>query len=179
MGFTDEQLRQLARDQFSLKRIKEIVVAGVSLPESESKSTFEQAYGKNFVNVVRVKAGDFLKDVKINDDDIKKYYEAHKSELKSEEKRKVELVRLGLSEEQKKLKDKERIDALQKLADRANDVAQALVDKGTDFHQVGAKFQLPVESTGMVCDGWAGISMVEPLRASVLPERFVLPIRDG
>ena len=148
LGFTDEQLRDLARDQFCLKRIKEIVVAGVSLPESESKSTFEQAYGKNFVNVVRVKSGDFLKEIKINDDDIKKYFDAHKSELKSEERRKVELVRLGLSEEQKKLKDKERIDALQKLADRANDVAQALVDKGADFHQVAAKFQLPVESTG-------------------------------
>src|SRR5207253_8341934 len=76
------------------------------------------------------------------------YFEAHKSELKTEEKRKVEFVRLALSEEQKKLKDKERIDALQKLADRANDVSQALLEKGADFHQVAAKFQLPVETTG-------------------------------
>jgi len=60
----------------------------------------------------------------------------------------VEFVRLALSEEQKKLKDKERIDALQKLADRANDFGQALLEKGADFHQVAAKFQLPVESTG-------------------------------
>jgi peptidyl-prolyl cis-trans isomerase D len=148
LGFTDEQLRELARDQFCLKRIKDIVASGVSLPESETKSTYEQAYSKNFVSVVRVKSGDFLKEVKITDDDIKKYYEGHKSELKSEEKRKVELVRLALSEEQKKLKDKERIDALQKLADRANDVSQALLDKGADFHQIAAKFQLPVESTG-------------------------------
>ena len=64
-------------------------------------------------------------------------------------KRKVEFVRLTLTDEQKKLKDKERIDALQKLADRANDVSQALLnEKGADFHQVAAKFQLPVEATG-------------------------------
>ena len=147
-GFTDEQLRELARDELCLKRIKEVVASGVSFPESESKSNYEQLYGKNFVSVVRVHSADFVKEIKVGDDDIKKYYEAHKTELKTEEKRKVEFVRLALSEEQKKLKDKERIDALQKLADRANDFSQALLEKGADFHQVAAKFQLPVETTG-------------------------------
>ena len=147
-GFTDEQLRELARDELCLKRIKELVAAGVSFPESESKSNYEQLYGKNFVSVVRVRSADLIKEIKVSDDDIKKYYEAHKAELKTEEKRKVEFVRLALSEEQKKLKDKERIDVLQKLADRANDFSQALLEKGADFHQVAAKFQLPVETTG-------------------------------
>ncbi len=148
LGFTDEQLRELARDELCLKKIKQVVASGVSLPESESKSNYEQMYGKNFVSVVRVHSGDFLKEIKVSDDDIQKYYEAHKTELRTEEKRKVEFVRLALSEEQKKLKDKERIDALQKLADRANDFSQALLEKGADFHQVAAKLQLPVEATG-------------------------------
>jgi peptidyl-prolyl cis-trans isomerase D len=147
LGFTDEQLREVARDQLCLKRIRELVASGVTIPESESKSNYEELYGKNFVSVVRVKTVDYLKEIKVTDDDVKKYYEAHKTELTTEEKRKVELVRLALTEDQKKLKDKERIDALQKLADRANDVSQALLDKG-DFHQVAAKFQLPVDSTG-------------------------------
>src|SRR5207249_6522470 len=132
--------------QLCLKRIKQVVASGVSLPEGESKSNYEQLYGKNFVSVVRVRSADILKEIKVSDDDIKKYYEAHKGELKTEEKRKVEFVRLALNDDQKKLKDKERIDALQKLADRANDFSQALLEKG-DFHQVAAKFQLPVEAT--------------------------------
>ena len=148
LGFTDEQLREVARDELSLKRIKDVVVSGVSLPESESKSNYEQFYGKNFVSVVRVHAADLQKDIRPTDNDIKTYFEAHKGELKTEEKRKVEFVRLALTDEQKKLKDKERIDALQKLADKANDVSQAMLEKGADFHQVAAKFQLPVESTG-------------------------------
>jgi peptidyl-prolyl cis-trans isomerase D len=148
LGFTDEQLRELARDELCLKRIRELVASGVSFPESESKSNFEQLYGKNFVSVVRVRSGDFLKEIKVSDDDIQKYYEAHKGELKSEEKRKVEFVRLALTDEQKKLKDKERIDALQKLADRANDFSQALLENGADFHQVATKLQVPVEATG-------------------------------
>jgi peptidyl-prolyl cis-trans isomerase D len=148
LGFTNEQLEQLARDEFCLKRIRDLVGSAVSLPESESKSNFEQLYGKNFVTVVHVKATDLTKDIKVSDDDIKKYYETHQSELKTEPKRKVEFVRLAFAEEQKKLKNKERIDALQKLADRANDFSQALLEKGADFQQVAAKFQLPVETTG-------------------------------
>jgi peptidyl-prolyl cis-trans isomerase D len=148
LGFSDEQLRELAHDQLCLKRIKDLVGSAVSLPESESKSNFEQLYGKNFVTVVHVKATDLTKDIKVSDDDVKKYYETHKSELKTESKRKVEFVRLALNDDQKKLKDKERIDALQKLADRANDFSQALLEKGADFKQVAAKFQFPVETTG-------------------------------
>jgi peptidyl-prolyl cis-trans isomerase D len=148
LGFTDEQLRELAHDQLCLKRIKDLIGSSVTLPESEAKSNYEQLYGKNFVTVVRVKATDLTKDIKVSDDDIKKYYEAHQAELKTEEKRKVEFVKLGLTEEQKKLKDRERIDALQKLADRANDFSQALLEKGADFKQVAAKFGFLVESTG-------------------------------
>jgi peptidyl-prolyl cis-trans isomerase D len=147
-GFTDEQLRELARYALCLKKIKDLVGSSVSLPESEAKSNYEQLYGRNFVTVVHVRTADMLKDIKVSDDDIKKYYESHKSELNTEPKRKIEFVRLALTDEQKKLKDKERIDALQKLSDRANDVSQALLEKGTDFHQVAAKFQLPVETTG-------------------------------
>jgi peptidyl-prolyl cis-trans isomerase D len=148
LGFKDEQLRELARDEIRLRKLREMVSAGVSIPESQIKSDYEQRYGKNFVSVVHVHGADFAKEVKVSDDDIKKYFEAHKSELKTEEKRKIEFVKLNLTEEQKKLKDKERIDALQKLADRANDVSQALLEKGADFRQVAAKFQLPVDSTG-------------------------------
>ena len=148
LGFSDEQLRELARYELCLKRIKSLVSSAVTIPESESKANFEQLYSKNFATVIHLKATDFAKDVKVSDDDIKKYYESHKSELKTEPKRQVEFVRLTLNDEQKKLKDKARIDALQKLADRANDFSQALLDKGADFKQVAAKFQLPVETTG-------------------------------
>jgi hypothetical protein len=55
---------------------------------------------------------------------------------------------LGLTEEQKKLTGKERIDVLQKLSDGATEFTQALLDKGADFKQAAEKFQLPVQETG-------------------------------
>ncbi len=147
-GMGEAQIEELVADDLSLNRIKDLVATGVTVPESESKTEYDRAYGKLFVNVIRLSPAEFLKDIKISDDDIQKYYESHKAALKTEEKRKVEFVSLPLSEQHKKLTGKERIDALQKLADRVTDFTQALLEKGADFHQVAAKFQLPVEATG-------------------------------
>jgi peptidyl-prolyl cis-trans isomerase D len=99
-------------------------------------------------SVARLRLEDFAKNVNVTDDDVRRYYEVHKQDFKTEEKRKIEFVSLALTDEQKKLKGKERIDVLQKLADRANDFTQALLEKGADFKQVATKFQLPVRETG-------------------------------
>jgi peptidyl-prolyl cis-trans isomerase D len=147
-GMGEPQIEEVVGDHLALNRLKDLVAVGINVPESEAKTEYERAYGKLFANVIRVQSGEFAKDIKITDDDIQKYYESHKAALKTEEKRKVEFVSLPLTEEQKKLQGKERIDALQKLADHANDFSQALLEKGADFRKLAAKFQLPVETTG-------------------------------
>ena len=145
-GFNESEIEELAADQLALNRVKELVGAGVSLPESEAKETFEQSYGKMDVAVLRLRSDDFAKEIKITDQEIAKYYETHKTQLNTEEKRKVEFVSFALTDEQKKLAGKERIDALQKLADRANDFTQALLEKNANFAAVAAKLQAPVRS---------------------------------
>jgi peptidyl-prolyl cis-trans isomerase D len=147
-GFTDAQLEELAADSMALRRIKELVAIGVSVSESETKENYERAYGKITAHVIRLRTADFAKNINVTDDDVQKYFEAHKTEFKTEESRKVEFVSLALKDEQKKLTGKERVEPLQKLADRATDITQALLEKGADFHQVAAKFQLPVQATG-------------------------------
>jgi PPIC-type PPIASE domain. len=146
-GFTEAQIEELAADQVCLDRIKQLLGTAASVSETESKNNFDQIYGKLEVAVVRFNKNQVANDVKITDDDIGKYYEGHKDELKSEEKRKVQFVAVALPEEQKKLTGRERVDALQKLADKANDVSQALAQKGADFTEVAIKFQLSVNNT--------------------------------
>src|SRR6266568_9677231 len=148
LGLAEEHIEQLVRDQICLTEIQKLLAAGVSFPKNELDENFHRGYDKLYVSVIRFRATDFDKDIKISDDDIQKYYDAHKVELKTEEKRKVEFVQLTLTEEEKKLAGKERIEALQKLADRATDFTQALLEKGADFKQAAAKFQLPVHETG-------------------------------
>lgn len=148
LGFSEAQIEELAGDQIRLDRVKELLSTGVTVSQSESRTNFEQVYSKFEVSVARFKTSDVVNEVKISDDEIAKYYEGAKEQLKSEEKRKVQFVALTLLEAEKKLTGKERIDALQKLSDKANDVAQALAEKNADFAAVAAKFQLPVKTTG-------------------------------
>jgi peptidyl-prolyl cis-trans isomerase D len=148
LGFSEAQIEELAADQIRLDRVKELVSTGVTVSPSESRTTFEQVYSKFEVSVVRFKTSEVANEVKISDDEIAKYYEGAKEQLKSEEKRKVQFIAMTLSEGEKKLTGKERIDALQKLSDKANDVAQALAEKNADFAAVAAKFGLPVKATG-------------------------------
>lgn len=147
-GLNEGHIEELATDQARLARIKKLLNTGIQISESESRENLDQAFSKYDVDIVRFRAADFIKDVKIADEDISKYFEAHKDQLKTEEKRKLDFIVLSLTEEQKKLTGKERVDALQKLADRANDVSQALLDKGANFQEVAAKMQTPIRTTG-------------------------------
>lgn len=148
LGLAEEHIEQLVRDQICLNEVQKLLAAGVSFPKAELDENFQRGYDRLYVSLIRFRPADFDKDVKINDQDIQKYYDAHKGELKTNENRKVEFVQLTLTEEEKKLTGKERIEALQKLADRATDFTQALLEKGADFKQAAAKSQLAVHETG-------------------------------
>ena len=162
LGFTEAQLEEMVSAQLALNRLKDLLGAGLHVAETESREFYEQAHGKLHVAVVRFRQEDFQKDVKINDADIAKYFEAHKAELKTEEKRKVEFVSFLLGPEEKKLAGKERVDALQKLANRANEFVQATLEKGAKFPDVATKSNLPVLVTGEFTS-----AAPDPLLASV------------
>jgi hypothetical protein len=147
MGLGEEHIEQLVRDELCLNEIKRLLAAGITLSKGELDENFQRGYDKFYVTVIRFQSDDFANGITVNDEDVQKYYDAHKAELKTDEKRKVQFVQLGLTEEQKKATGKERIDALQKLSDRATDVTQALLEKGADFKQSAEKFQLPVHET--------------------------------
>ncbi len=148
MGLGEEHIEQLVRDELCLNEIKRLLAAGISISKGELDENFQRGYDKFYVNVIRFHSADFDKEITVKDEDVQKYYDAHKTELKTDEKRKVQFVNLGLSGDQKKLKGKERIDVLQKLADRATDFTQALLEKGADFKQAAEKFKSPVHETG-------------------------------
>src|ERR671918_336667 len=147
-GLAEEHIEQLVRDQLCLNQIKQLLGTGVSIPEAELNADYQRAYDKLYVSLIRLRPEDFAREIKISDEDVQKYFETHKAELKSEEKRKVDFVTLTLTDDQKKLTGKERIDALQEISDRATDFTQALLEKGADFKQVAEKFHVPVQTTG-------------------------------
>jgi peptidyl-prolyl cis-trans isomerase D len=148
MGLSEEHIEQLVRDQLSLNRIKQLLAAGITVPKGELDENFERGHDTLYATIIRFQAADFANEIKVSDEDVQKHYDAHKAELKTDEKRKMEFVSLALTDEEKKLTGTERIEALQKLSDRATDFTQALLEKGADFKQSAEKFHMPVHETG-------------------------------
>src|SRR3954463_14801344 len=148
LGFNEGQIEEVVSDQLTLNRLKDLLGAGLHVAESESSEYYDQAYGKLHVAVVRFRNEDFQKDLKVSDEEIAKYFEAHKAELNTEEKRKTEFVVFSLSEADKKLTGKEKVEALQKVANLANDFVQGMLEKGTKFSDLAQKFKVPVSATG-------------------------------
>lgn len=148
LGLNEAQIEEIVSDQLVLNRVKDLIGAGVQPSESEATEEYQKAYGKMDVAVVRLEEKDFEKEATISDEDISKYYEAHKAELKSDEKRRVEFVSLAMTEDEKKMTGKERVEPLQRLADRANEFSQALLEKDAKFADVADKLKIPVVSTG-------------------------------
>ena len=186
-GFTDAQVDELARDDIALRRLKDLVAVGISVPDSETKENYERAYGSISASVFRLHRADFEKNINISEDDIKKYFDTRKNELKTDETRKVDFVAFTLNDDQKKLTGKERVDALQKLQEKATDFTQAALEKGANFQQAAAKFQLPVQTTADFTQSkpdpkLAGASQVTAAAFQLTPEEpdsDVIEVGDG
>jgi peptidyl-prolyl cis-trans isomerase D len=147
-GFTEAQFEDIVRDTIRLRKLRELVGSTVEVSPAEVRATLQQQYQKHEAASVTFKLEDFAAATQIGDDDIKKAYEQRKENLKSEEKRRVEFVRLVLTGDDVISAGKERTDALQKLADNAVAFTQAMLDKSAKFAEVAAKFGVKVEQTG-------------------------------
>src|SRR5439155_25779598 len=108
MGLGEEHIEQLVRDELCLNEIRRLLAAGITISKGELDENFQRGYDKFYVTVIRFRSADLNNGITVNDEDVQKYYDAHKAELKTDEKRKVQFVQLGLTEEQKKSKGKER-----------------------------------------------------------------------
>lgn len=146
-GFTDAQLEDLVRDDLCLKKIRELLDSSFVISPDEFRAYYSLTHQKMDVSVVRFNLADIAAGIQVSDDDVKKLYEQNKAGLKSEEKRKIAFVSFSLTDAEKALAGKERIDALQKLANRAQDFTQAMLEKNAKFAEVAAKFHVPVVET--------------------------------
>ena len=95
MGLGEEHIEQLVRDELCLNEIKRLLAAGITISKAELDENFQRGYDKFYVNVIRFRSADFDNGITVNDEDVQKYYDAHKAELKSDEKRKVQFVQSG------------------------------------------------------------------------------------
>ena len=171
-GFTTEQLEELVADSLRLEKIKALLGATDKAAPGEIRAWYEMGNQKTDLSVIRLKLDDFKKEVKVSDEDVQKRFEEKKAaleELKKDmkpgdkaaqmrfeemkaalehaEKRKVKVVAFSLPKTEKPLAGKERVIAMQKLADAASDFAVAMTAKDAKLEDLAAKAGVPVVET--------------------------------
>lgn len=129
-GFSANQLDDLVRQDLQVAKLREIVDAPVVVSPLEVRRYFERGYVKTDASVIRLQKADFTAAVpEPTADEIKKYYDEQKDRFTQPERRKVQYVKFGLDDAQKKLAGKERMDALKPLADQAVQFLEQLLEQ--------------------------------------------------
>lgn len=145
-GFTERQLEDVVRDSLRLQELKALVEApAVVLPGDLEPALARMAPAD--VVLVEFDPVALAKEVEVSDDELRKAYDERKQSLQAPEKRTLRYVPFMLSEEDAGKKGKERIAALQKIASRTNEFAEALADSGRGMDTFGKGKKADVHTT--------------------------------
>ncbi|MGB8355737.1 MAG: peptidyl-prolyl cis-trans isomerase, partial [Chthoniobacteraceae bacterium] len=148
-GFTATQLEDLVRDDLRVKKIKALLNTTFVASPASFREFYVRGRQKLDVSVIRFKSGDFLAGAQITTQDVNKAFSEHFDSFKSGEKRKVEFVTFTLPDADKSLAGQDRMAALKKLSEQAENFTQSMLDKGSKFADVAAKFNVPVTTTDL------------------------------
>ena len=145
-GFTERQLEDVVRDSLRLKEIKSLVESpAVVLPGDIEPALARMAPAD--VVLVEFDPVAIANDVEVSDEELRKAYDERKQTLQAPEMRTLRYAAFVLSEEDAKKKGKERVQALQKIATKTNDFAQALADSGRGMDSFGKAKDKDVHTT--------------------------------
>jgi peptidyl-prolyl cis-trans isomerase D len=151
-GLTAADLDSVVADHLRLEQISALVRGSCPLPEAFYRQAYERRNQLLHCSYIRLANADFQKDIQISDQDIEKYYKENGAKLQTPQKRKIEFVAFTLTDDQKKLDEKEKQPLLKTLADQAEAFVQPLQDHPDQFDQVAQEKGLKVQQTGLFED---------------------------
>jgi peptidyl-prolyl cis-trans isomerase D len=148
-GMSQTQLEELVRTDLRLKRIKDLLQTGVGVSPEAVRKAYERDRGRMDVGVVRLPLEGFRKEITISEEELRTAYDARKEGLLAPEQRRVKVAQLLLTPDEQKLEPKDRIAALQKYADKVNELTQKMLEPNSDFDKVTSELQVPVKETAL------------------------------
>ncbi|HEU4639116.1 MAG TPA: SurA N-terminal domain-containing protein, partial [Candidatus Binatia bacterium] len=76
------QFEEEQRDQLTIQRLYTVILDAVHVTDAEVRERYRIEQEKINLNYIKLAAGDFLAQIKLTENDIKKYYENNKDSLK-------------------------------------------------------------------------------------------------
>ena len=166
-GFTDGDLAQLVKDYLCFQKLKNLVTSGVQAIPSAGDKSYVRQNQRYEASVIHFDRKNYMDQVKITDEDIKKYYEDNKENLLSEEKRGFDFVKFIPANPPAKEPTNEQRALVREFANSVNRIYADLAEDGIDFAAVAKKHQ--EENKGNANLGME-IGKFEPFTAGDAPE---------
>ncbi|MBV8276531.1 MAG: SurA N-terminal domain-containing protein [Verrucomicrobia bacterium] len=148
-GLTPADIDNVVADNLRVQGVYRLITAASPMPESMLRHDYELGQGKMNLAVLSFKAADFKDNHDFSDTAVNSYYQDHGYRYELPEKRKIEFVAFTLTDNQKKLADKEKQAVLKSLADNAEAFQQDVSEHPDDFDKKAKEKDLHVEQTGM------------------------------
>jgi peptidyl-prolyl cis-trans isomerase D len=117
-GFTELQLENVIRDTLRVERIREIVGSPTAVSDAEFRDTARVLQAIN-AQVVRFSLASVASEASVTEEEVKEFYQQYGPALSMPETRVVDYVKFASAPGGKPLEGRERVEALQKLADSA------------------------------------------------------------
>lgn len=146
-GMMSSTFEEMVGNDIRLRKLKAVLGTTLAASPSEIRSIFEQGHRKLETQLVRFEFAEFLKAQQPTDDDVKKAFEERKSTLQTDELRKVKFVSFNIPQQEKPLAGKERVDAFEKLSEKAQEFMVAMTEKGAKFEDVAARLGAKVQES--------------------------------
>jgi hypothetical protein len=176
-GFTERQLEDVIRDSLRLEALSKIVEAPAAIGEGEMQAMARafQPVTAGFVKFERTKDAD---KIQVSPEEVDAIYQQNQSALLADETREARCVVFELPADSN-LEGKEKVDALQKLANAASEVTDSLAQAGSSLEQLatqaGAKIikLAAFDRTGNPAQEASGLAA--ETMSDIAPAAFLIP----
>ncbi|WP_202213368.1 peptidylprolyl isomerase [Methylacidimicrobium sp. AP8] len=156
-GIKGERFVEIVRENLLIDQVKLSLVAGIQVGPEEVDRLYRSEFGPARLTVVRLSLEQFLPSITVTPEQLDAEMQQHGSDpsLRIPEQRKIAYVEFALSPEERKLPEKERKEAEEKLLQRAEDFAVALSReevKKKAFFEKAQQLGLTVREIGSISE---------------------------
>ena len=176
-GFTEHQLEEVIRDSLRLEALSKIVEAPAAISEGEMQAMARafQPVTAGFVRFERKQEND---KIQISPEEVSSIHQQNQAAFMADETREARCVVFELPADSK-LEGKEKVDALQKLANAASELTDSLAQARASLEQLAAKAGAKIikltafDRTGSPAQ--APSSLNSEAMADLAPAAFLVP----
>jgi peptidyl-prolyl cis-trans isomerase D len=146
-GVKASNIDDLVLDHLRFVAISHLINDSSVAPESILRKQFDQNYQKTAFGVIRFNRTDF--EAPVSDDEVKKYYDEHKTAFQSPELRKISYAPFLLTDDQKKLPGDQLVAPKKGLAEQANAFFEAVAQNPDSFDEVAKSKGITLKQTDL------------------------------